>query len=119
MIARDLLSKGADINAVCQHPDIGKAFWVAAVFEEFIGEESVRAELCLFFLDHGFDPTIGKVLNGTHALTYLISYSCPNYELFFLQIRGGEKATSRLPLNEFVLGFDSRNLNAISIFHFL
>lgn len=54
MIARDLLSKGADINAVCQHPDIGKAFWVAAVFEEFIGEESVRAEVCLFFLGSRF-----------------------------------------------------------------
>lgn len=94
MIACDLLSKGADINAVCQHPDIGKAFWVAAVFEEFIGEESVRAELCLFFLDHGFDPTIGKVLNGTHALTYLISYSCPNYELFFC--RSGEVRRQRL-----------------------
>lgn len=83
IIARDLLSKGADINAACLHPDIGKTFLAAAVFDDFVGEGSIRAELCHFFLDHGFDPTIENGLNGAHALTYLISYSCPNYELFF------------------------------------
>ena len=83
LIARDLLSKGGNINAACLHPDLGKTFLIAAVFDEFIGHGHTRAELSHFFLDHGFDPTIQNGFSGAHALTNLISYSYPNHELFF------------------------------------
>ena len=71
--ASNLIAQGASVNGACVDSDLGNTFLASVVYDDLTGE-NLRSLITDFFLQNGFDPTVGDELNGAQALTNLITF---------------------------------------------
>lgn len=76
--ASELIRQGANVNALCDHPDLKKATMLVSLFDELMCSPS---EIRVFFLNFFLKNGLSLKEHASEAITFLMLYAFPTNDL--------------------------------------